>query len=57
MKKNFEIPSVEVRELTSQQSVMSGALLLSADQTKAVYVLTDKDAETVEGYKYWKGLD
>ncbi|MGN1097282.1 MAG: hypothetical protein ACI4SS_00105 [Clostridia bacterium] len=57
MKKQFEIPAVEVKNLTPQNDVMAGIFAKSAGPTSTVtnYIVdTTTDTEGQDIYDYWK---
>ncbi len=56
MKRLFDTPTLEVRELAPETGVMSGAMLISAESKTGVYLVSDDVSDVLTGYTYWKGF-
>ena len=55
MKKEFKAPIVEAKNLSIQNSVMDGAMVLSIGYTQDNMAVFNDDA-VKDGFKQWKGL-
>lgn len=53
MKKEFKAPIVETKELSAQNSIMDGGMVISGTPIRKGKAITDNNE--VAGYEAWKG--